>query len=309
MVRATALALLGDDAARTSIQELLRLSALTGNKVTKLQAALAAACLAHTKQHWDEFRALWSDVTRQAEALGVRRVSVVSPDVLGRLARDALQHDVDPAGTVHLIQLWRIPTPAGEPVHAAWPFLIEINCLGPFEIILGGELKRLGTRKIPHRPLDLLNHLAAASPLGLPQQQIVDEIWPDAEADRAAERLHSALYRLRALIGAEAILVENGLVRLDETRVITDIRRLHDLIQVFSDAGRHRDERNAAFDQATALYRGPLLPGSMQARITALREDIENHFKRQGELYLEAIDPRADVSIAQRERLAGLFRT
>ena len=168
---------------------------------------------------------------------------------------------------------------------AAWPFLIEINCLGPFEIKLGGEPKRLGTRKIPHRPLDLLKHLATAPPIGLPQQQLVDEIWSDAEADRAAERLHSALYRLRALIGAEAILVENGLIRLDETRVITDIRRLHELIRVFSDARRHRDERKAAFDQAIELYRGPLLPGSMQARIAALRDDIANHFKRQGELY------------------------
>jgi LuxR family transcriptional regulator, maltose regulon positive regulatory protein len=309
MLRATALALLGDDAARTSIQELLRLSALTGNKVTTLQAALAAACLAHAKQHWDEFRALWSDVTRQAEALGVRRVSVVSPDVLGRLARDALQHDVDPAGTVHLIQLWRIPTPAGEPIHPAWPFPVEINCLGPFEVKLGSEPKRLGTRKTPRRPLDLLKHLATASYDGLPQQQLAEEVWPGADADRAIERLQSAVYRLRTLIGAEAILFEKDAFRLNEKRVITDTHRLEEMIRVFSDARRDRDERKAAFDRAIQLYRGPLLPGATQARIAALRDDIAKRFKRQGERYLDAIAPGTPESMVQRERLAALFRT
>lgn len=73
------------------------------------------------------------------------------------------------------------------------------------------------------RKLRELVAVLAAEPGGATQADLADWLWPEAEGDRAAASLKVAIHRVRQWLGSDAVLVENGCVRLDDDTVECDV--------------------------------------------------------------------------------------
>jgi hypothetical protein len=128
------LAFKGDDVASVAIDEVAQVGRETENQVFLLHAALAGAALAHARGQWRDFGSECGNVTRLSLSLGIRALTGANADAVGRLARDALVRKIEPKATNLYIQSWRLLPPAGEPAIAAWPYHLEVHCLGRSEI-------------------------------------------------------------------------------------------------------------------------------------------------------------------------------
>jgi hypothetical protein len=105
-----------------------------------------------------------------------------------------------------------------------------ICTLGRADILRQGRSK-LTSRKPQGVPLLLMLHLAAAGQPGRSSDQLVDALWPEADADTGADRLKTTLYRLRTLIGdRQAISSTGGRVRIDGACIDVDAWKVEQLI-------------------------------------------------------------------------------
>ena len=97
----------------------------------------------------------------------------------------------------------------------AWPWPIKIRTLGGFALTVDGA-PLPSARKAPRKPLELLKALIAQGGKAANAAQLSEQLWPDAEADAAADALGITLRRLRKLLGREdAILLEDGRLSLN----------------------------------------------------------------------------------------------
>jgi hypothetical protein len=74
-----------------------------------------------------------------------------------------------------------------------------------FTLYSNGDRLRASAGKAQRKPLELLWLLVAADDRGLAEDFVADELWPDLDGDRAMHTLRTTLYRLRKLIGPEAV--------------------------------------------------------------------------------------------------------
>lgn len=151
---------------------------------------------------------------------------------------------------------WQNPTAAG----ATLP-VIRIRTLGAFMVTVDGEALVAG-RKLPHKPLALLQALIALGGSQVSAALLVDALWPDADGGCGRRAFDVALLRLRRLLKVEhAIVVSGGKVSLDQSlcRVdVWDFERLVDEIEhVAPTAGMDCLLVDAA--NLMSLYRGCFL--------------------------------------------------
>jgi predicted ATPase/DNA-binding SARP family transcriptional activator len=98
----------------------------------------------------------------------------------------------------------------------------------------------------------LVKLLALAPERRLHRERLADLLWPDRDADAAANNLHQALHAARRAIGADALRLIDGVVAL-EAEVDVDAFE--------AAAARARDTREAAaYELALDLHAGELLP-------------------------------------------------
>ncbi len=305
MIRAMALALKGDLRAVAAAEELAQVGATACNRIFPLHAALAMATYHHRRERWEAFEAPWREFLGLAGILGIRSISGLNRRALSRIAQDALARKIDIEGTSRLVTRWRLPPPPTPPLYPTWPYPIEINCLGTFELKVNGKLISAGHGKVQQQTLDILALLATAEFGILPQEVLVDEIWPDVDGDRAMVRARSAIYLLRKLIGRETVTFSGNAFILNSEITITDVRRLKAAMAALADENRGHRERLEAFDIALELYRGPLLPGVSAKHVVALRSDLAARLASEGAAFLDALsrlDP--ELSRVRRKRLA-----
>ena len=88
-----------------------------------------------------------------------------------------------------------------------WPWPLKINTLGQFAMERDGEAVRF-SGKVQQKPLLLLKALIAFGGREVKEEQLCDALWPDAEGDLAHRSFETTLYRLRLLLGKEAIAVQ-----------------------------------------------------------------------------------------------------
>jgi predicted ATPase len=103
----------------------------------------------------------------------------------------------------------------------------------------------------------------------------MDALWPDRGLDSAANNLNQAVHAARKALGAEAIDLHDGVLRLD-----ADLD-----VEAFEAAAveAQRDRTAAACERALALYGGELLPENRyddwaeveRGRLAALHEELE----------------------------------
>lgn len=119
--------------------------------------------------------------------------------------------------------------------------MIRIRTLGSFMVAVDGKPLVAG-RKLPHKPLALLQAIIALGGSQVSASLLVDALWPDADGGCGRRAFDVALLRLRRLLKIEhAIVVSGGKVSLDRSlcRVdVWDFEQLVDEIEhVTADAG------------------------------------------------------------------------
>lgn len=286
-----ALAAKGDEAARRHLAALRNLAEHTHNGIFRLHAEIADTLLAHAQERTRDFVRSWEQMARIATALGFRRISGMNLSHFSRLANDALTAEADARLTRSLIDLWRLQPPGVDLVHDHWPYPVEIDSLGGFSIRINGEPIRNNQGKAQRKPLELLWSLIVAHDRGLSQDFLADHLWPELEGDRAMHSLRTTIYRLRKLIGPEAVVQENDHVYLNPGYVATDLGHLRRALLRMTHSHLPEAEKQAAFEKAMRLYRGPLLPGIALQVVADERERLEETLANKALRYLLALDP------------------
>jgi predicted ATPase len=128
----------------------------------------------------------------------------------------------------------------------------------PSVILLGGFAAEAAGVPVPdsawrlRKARELVKLLALAEGHRLHREQAMDALWPDRDPGSAANNLNQAVHAARRALGSEAIVVLDGLLRL-EAEVDAELFE-----RAASEARRERTAR--ACVRALALYRGELLP-------------------------------------------------
>jgi LuxR family transcriptional regulator, maltose regulon positive regulatory protein len=138
---------------------------------------------------------------------------------------------------------------------------------------------------------------------------LADHLWPDLDADRAIHALRTTIYRLRKIMGAEAIVQEDDHVRLDMHYVATDLGRLWTALAQMRDQQLPETDRLAAFDHALRLYRGPLLPGVGLDNVVEERDRLANVLVNEALSFLLTLDHTSPAAALRVHRLRTLVPT
>ena len=151
----------------------------------------------------------------------------------------------------------------------------------PTLTLLGGFAAEAGGVPVPdsawrlRKAKDLVKLLALAEGRRLHREQAMDVLWPERDPSAAANNLNQAVHAARKALGAEAIDLRDGLLRLE-----ADLD-----VEAFESAAvdARRDRTAAACERALALYGGELLPENRyddwaeleRGRLAALRDELE----------------------------------
>jgi LuxR family maltose regulon positive regulatory protein len=145
------------------------------------------------------------------------------PSVMARVCEKALEEGIEVEYVQELVRKRNI-VPEKSPITIEnWPWPIRIYTLGRFEVVLDDKPLRFG-RKAQQKPIDLLQVLIALGGRKIAETKIVDILWPDDDGDMQIKSLHTALYRLRKLLGhKDAIEYEDGRLSLNNRICWVDV--------------------------------------------------------------------------------------
>ena len=167
-----------------------------------------------------------------------------------------------------------------------WPWAVTIRALGGWHIERAdGPMP--SSRKESRLLLELLQILVAHGSAPVPQDVLIDALWPDAEGDAARNALDNALHRLRKWLGGDdRILLRQGALSLNSARCWTDVAALEVAMNLApGDASSTQSVLPPPSWQT--FYAGPLLPGNetlvVAARRTALHRRVQRLLANSGE--------------------------
>ncbi len=133
-----------------------------------------------------------------------------------------------------------------------WPWPVKVYVLGRFELLVDGQSPEY-SRKVPKKVLALLKAIIAFGAQEVPEQRILDALWPEEEGDSARGSLSATLRRLRKLLANDdAVRQTGGNLSLDERICWVDAAAFEKRLR---DAGQTQEASEAAI----VLYRGPFL--------------------------------------------------
>jgi LuxR family maltose regulon positive regulatory protein len=231
-----------------------------------------------------------------------------------------------------LIQIRNIK-PASAPVHLdIWPWPVKVYTLGRFAI-LNKNKKIKFNKKTKKKPLELLKALIAMGGRGVREEQIIDALWPDAEADFGHRTFSTTLHRLRKIIGNhKAIALKGGCLTMDPNHIWVDAWAFERNVGSASRSlipglkfGEHQYAVHKAL-MAIEYYRGPFL-GSEAWEIWAVNYserlrnkylrivgklghfwESNNHLEEAVECFLKSLEVDNTDEVAYRRLMACYFR-
>jgi LuxR family maltose regulon positive regulatory protein len=209
------------------------------------------------------------------------------PGMLEKVSAKALEKGIE---TVYVLELIRrnalvppdVPEGAGH-----WPWPLKIHTLGTFGL-LKEDRPFVFSRKEQRKPLLMLKALVALGGKDVPEEQLTDILWPEAEGDHAHQAFATTLGRLRAMLGNEkALTLRGSRLTLDPGHCWVDAFAFESLLEridasvSFGEAFRDGTNAGNLARNAIALYKGPFVPGeSPHSCIVAMRERLRSKFLR-----------------------------
>jgi ATP/maltotriose-dependent transcriptional regulator MalT/DNA-binding SARP family transcriptional activator len=160
-----------------------------------------------------------------------------------------------------------------------WEWEILVHTLGSFEITKDGAPMAF-SGKLPKKSLALLKLLVAHGPADVPEQQILDALWPDEDGHNAEKSLSITLLRLRRLLGDnELIRHQGGKLSLDSTRYWVDAWAFEHTLSAAPNPRAGVEENAKSLERALSFYRGTFLPeDSGEAWTVPIRERLRGKF-------------------------------
>jgi LuxR family maltose regulon positive regulatory protein len=231
---------------------------------------LNEAWLAHRQGHLEKRGNCLREALRRSTDMRTRERFRWYAKAMSELFPVALENGIEPQITVDLAREFGIVPSAIEV--EAWPWPIRIYTLGRFELLLDDKPPEF-SRKTPKKVLALLKAIIAHGTKDVPEERIVDALWPDEEGDAARRSLSATLHRLRNVLGdGKVVRQSGGQLTLDERSCWMDMRAFESRIE------RSRGDPNE-LEKAIALYRGVFLPQEVGVPwIVPTRERLRSKF-------------------------------
>jgi LuxR family maltose regulon positive regulatory protein len=213
---------------------------------------------------------------------------MAGPQISAQLYDRALAAGIEVDHAQRLIRRRRLtpPDPATAPDH--WPWPVRIYTLGRFAILCDDEPLR-SSRKVQHKPLELIKILCAFGGHSIHQDRVTDALWPDAAGDAADQVLSTTLHRLRKLLQHEQV------VRMEDRHISLDPRYIWVDCLVFDRQAHHPNLINRnALQRTISHYRGHFLDGEMAPWVLAFRERLRTHFMKLSERLGDLLEQESD---------------
>jgi ATP/maltotriose-dependent transcriptional regulator MalT/DNA-binding SARP family transcriptional activator len=257
--------------ARAHTERVLEAGARLQNPMLQWIGSLAASYVEHRLGDYDSALRHLRSGMRVGAAEGYRHFLFWPRDSMATVCALALQNDIEVDYVVGLAKLHRFAAPVEAEFSERWPWPVVVRTLGLFSVEVGGApIQSIGkTQRVPMR---LLKFLIARGGLAVPNQDVIDHLWPDAEGDAGEQSLATTLNRLRQLVGNATIQRGDRRLTIDPRSCWVDALALRRLLEPSpSVAGRE------TLDRIRALARGRFLSGEVEASwALPLREKLHH---------------------------------
>jgi DNA-binding SARP family transcriptional activator len=209
------------------------------------------------------------------------------PEAMTRLCIKALEAGIEEGYVLGLIRKNRLVPGPSAPDLENWPWPVKVYTLGQFGLAVDGKVLP-SARKTRQKPLLLLKALIALGGREVPEEQLSEILWPDADGDLAHQSLAKTLERFREMLGDDRVaLLRDGRLTLNNRHCWVDVWELERTLGRADAArkpGAHApDGREVArfAERAIALYRGTFLSGeTFCSGIVTYRERLRSKFLR-----------------------------
>ena len=224
--------------------------------------SLLESWIAHRRADCGSRNELIEDALARANDEGSRARLRWYPKALEALVPIALEQSIEPQMARVLIRECKLTPPSADVEN--WPWPVKVYAFGRFELLIEGQSPAY-SRKMPKKVLALLKAIIAFGTHEIPEQKLLDALWPDEDGDAARRSLGATLHRLRRLLASDnAVRHAGGNLTLDEGICWVDARAFES--RLGSD-GVTSEAREAAI----RFYRGAFLaqedyPWSMPMR-------------------------------------------
>ena len=227
------------------------------------------------------------DGLRKGRENGYVGIYLWCPGLLERIAAEALERGIEPEYVQGIIRKNALLPDKTALNSERWPWPVRIYTLGLFRLVVDGA-PLPSVRKSPQKPVQLLKALIALGGREVPEEQIAEVVWPDADGDLAHESLATNLKRLRKMLRDDrSVLLRDGRLTLNQRHCWVDAWVFE---RVLGEEGTGRKpgapapdgrEITRIMEKAAALYRGTFLSGeSFCPGIVTYRERLRSKFLR-----------------------------
>jgi DNA-binding SARP family transcriptional activator len=209
------------------------------------------------------------------------------PGFHAQIAARALREGIEIPFVREMIRKNRLLPGQGDLDLEEWPWPVRIYTLGRFDLVVDGKTLPF-VRKTRQKPLLLLKALIALGGREVPEEQLGEILWPEADGDLAHQSLATTLKRLRKQLGDDrSVLLRDGRITLNNRHCWVDAWAFE---RILGREGATRqpgapvpDGREVArlAEKAIALYRGTFLSGeTFCSGIVTYRERLRSKFLR-----------------------------
>ncbi|MEW6053047.1 MAG: BTAD domain-containing putative transcriptional regulator [Nitrospirota bacterium] len=208
--------------------------------------------------------------------------------VMETISSKALEHEIEVPYVKSLICSNRILPDTTSLENEHWPWPLKIFTLGRFGIQKNGSVLRF-SGKVQQRPLAMLKALIAFGGREVPEDRIIDILWPESDGDAAHSAFTTTLHRLRQLLGVEqAVVFHEGKVFLDPRYCWVDTWAFERILgkvdaswdSVFSEGKKGDSNLIELAEKAVRMYSGAFLPGDRESWMISIRERLRNKYLR-----------------------------
>ncbi|SFH44506.1 Transcriptional regulatory protein, C terminal [Nitrosospira sp. Nsp14] len=196
------------------------------------------------------------------------------PRVISKLCSIALGAGIETEYVRILIERNELsPDPSWRDAES-WPWPIRIYTLGRFSVVKQGTALQF-SGKAQKKPLELLKVLIALGGRDVSEARLADALWPDAEGDAASQALATNLFRLRKLIGEQAIRRQENRLTINPTFCWVDCWAFERLSR------ESPGDSQRCLEKLRKFYQGPFLDGTDDAPwAQSMRERLKARFAR-----------------------------
>ena len=232
----------------------INVSQHTGHVFFLKELVLADCALAQNREAEmiAHLHAALSDATRN----GIMMPLGLSRERLAVLLSEAIRANVETDMATEMIHRFQL-APSPENIFGeAWPWPIKLVTLGRFDIFLDNERLAI-SGKTPKKPLELLMLLVCKNGRSINRETLMDQLWPEADGDRAVQNINTTLHRLRKLLGRDdSIILEHGRLSLNPELCWVDAWYFEAMIDK-AESVQKLEKRIDLLARAIDLYAGP----------------------------------------------------